>query len=66
MTRSNHRLRREIYAIVIIKLLIIMGLWWAFVRDAQVDVDGDRFAEHLSRPSTSIPPLHQPGEPHAQ
>ena len=52
MSPGNTRLRREIYAIVIIKLLIIFGLWWVFIRDARVEVDGQRLAEHLAQPAS--------------
>jgi len=66
MSQGNTRLRREIYAIVIIKLLIIFGLWWVFIRDARVEVDGQRLAEHLAQPASVATQRLHSGEPHAQ
>ena len=58
-------LRRELYLLVIIKLLVIIGLWWAFVRDARVEVDGERIARHLATP-VAVTPHPNPGEANAQ
>ena len=66
MSRDDARLRREIYAIVIIKLVVIFGLWWAFIRDAQVEVDQERLAEHLATPAAPVASPRQSGEPDAQ
>lgn len=66
MPSRPHRFRKEIYAIVIIKLVVILGLWWAFVRDAQVDVDQAAIARHLAHPVVSDRPMHHTGEAHAQ
>ncbi|MFN4342495.1 MAG: cytochrome oxidase putative small subunit CydP [Azonexus sp.] len=66
MSQGNTRLRREIYAIVVIKLLVIFGLWWAFIRDARVEVDGQRLAEHLAQPAGAATPRLHSGETHAQ
>ncbi len=69
MPRQSKALRRELYAIVLIKLVLITGLWWAFVRDARVDVDETRIAQHLARHLSEQPVTAQPhpsGETHAQ
>jgi hypothetical protein len=74
MIRQTPALRRELYAILLIKLVLISGLWWAFVRDARVDVDEARIARHLARdiprqgeqPPLAVLPQPPSGENHAQ
>lgn len=66
MHRQPFSLRKEIYLIVIIKLLLILGLWWGFFRDAGVAVDGVAIAQHLARPGQSAVLTKVPGEAHAQ
>ncbi len=66
MSYKPNRLRRELYVIVIIKLLVIAALWWVFVRDAKVEVDGERVASHFVTPTASLTPLRHQGNPHVQ
>ncbi len=42
MTRQEHRLLRHLFLAVLIKLTILVGLWWIFLRDVGVTVDTER------------------------
>lgn len=53
MTQDERRLLRHLVIAVLIKLVVLVVLWWAFVRDARVSVDTDRVAAQLGGPSTS-------------
>ena len=56
MTPRDRRLRRELVVVVIVKLVIIATLWWAFVRDQDVSVDDRSAANHIvSQVSDSTP-----------
>jgi len=66
MPATDQRLRNEIYAIVLIKLVVIFALWWAFIRDARIDVDSQRLSEHLSTPVPVASSARPTGDPHAQ
>ncbi|MGV8899684.1 MAG: cytochrome oxidase putative small subunit CydP [Burkholderiaceae bacterium] len=48
MTRNEKRLLRHLIIAVLIKLVVLTVLWWAFVRDAGVSVDTERVAEKIS------------------
>ncbi|MGV8891623.1 MAG: cytochrome oxidase putative small subunit CydP [Burkholderiaceae bacterium] len=48
MTRNEQRLLRHLIIAVLIKLVVLMALWWTFVRDARVSVDTERVAEKIS------------------
>jgi hypothetical protein len=41
-------LPRHLALLVLIKLAVLVALWWAFVRDAGVTVDDQRAAAHLT------------------
>ncbi len=60
---KDRKLRREIALLVVIKLILLSALWWAFFRGAQVAVDDAAAAAHLVAPN---PPISVNGEPHAQ
>jgi multidrug resistance efflux pump len=47
MTQAERRLLRHLVTAVLIKLVVLVLLWWAFVRDARVSVDTDRVAAQL-------------------
>lgn len=47
MTQVERRLLRHLATAVLIKLVLLALLWWAFVRDARVSVDTDRVATQL-------------------
>lgn len=66
MFHKSHKLHQELYLIVVIKILAIVILWWAFIQDTHVEVDGERIAAHLMSPPPTTSPLNPPGETHAQ
>jgi len=47
MNPDGSRLLRHLSVAVVIKLAVLAALWWVFIRDARVEVDGQRLAEHL-------------------
>jgi hypothetical protein len=47
MKTAQDRLVRHLVIAVALKLVVLTGLWWAFVRDERVGVDADRAAAHL-------------------
>jgi multidrug resistance efflux pump len=47
MTQDERRLLRQLVTAVLIKLVVLVVLWWAFVRDARVSVDTDDVAAQL-------------------
>ncbi len=42
---TDRRLLRELGIVLILKLLLLFGLWWAFVRDERIDVDAAKVAQ---------------------
>jgi hypothetical protein len=50
MRSRDRNLRKEIFVILIVKLIAITAIWWAFIRDARVDVDVAATARHFSGP----------------
>ncbi|THF63341.1 cytochrome oxidase putative small subunit CydP [Pseudothauera rhizosphaerae] len=52
MQLADRKLLREIVVVVVLKLLLITALWWAFIRDHRVEVDVQRMAVHASGTST--------------
>ena len=56
MTPDESRLLRHLVWAVALKLLVLVALWWGFVRDDRVGVDPERAADHLSRPAASPRP----------
>lgn len=60
MKAAPDRLVRHLVIAVALKLVVLTGLWSAFVRDERVGVDADRAAAHLgavvdARPLPSAP-----------
>ncbi len=48
MTPSEKRLLRHLAIAVLIKLAVLVLLWWLLVRDARVDADAGSVAERMS------------------
>jgi hypothetical protein len=48
MTPADRRLLRQLIIAVLIKILVLTVLWWVFVRDERVEVDGDGVADRIS------------------
>jgi len=38
---------------VLIKLIVLVGLWWFFIRDSSVVVNADFMATHIGVPANS-------------
>ncbi len=53
MNPTDRHLMREITLVVVIKLVLITALWWAFIRDAKVAVDPGAMAAQLVAPASS-------------
>jgi hypothetical protein len=53
MTQDERRLLRHLVTAVLIKLAVLVVLWFAFVRDARVSVDTDRAAAQMGSPAIS-------------
>jgi hypothetical protein len=56
MDLRDHFLLRKLAVVLVIKLVILTGLWWGFVREQRVAVDTDAVASQMlgSRP---VPPV---------
>ena len=65
MHPTDRRLVREITLVIVLKLILITALWWAFIRDAKVAVDPGAMAAQVVAPASSK--LHTTyGETHGQ
>ena len=53
MNAAQDRLVRHLAIAVSLKLVVLVGLWAAFVRDERVSVDVDQAAAHLRAPVTT-------------
>ena len=58
MPRNERRLLRHLTLAIVVKLVLLMVLWWIFVRDARVPVSAESTAAHLG--ATSTPAGEQP------
>ena len=56
MNLSDRRLKIEIAIVIVIKLVLIYALWWAFFRNATVTVDPATMAAQVVSPLPA-PPL---------
>lgn len=65
MNPSDQRLLRHLTLAVVIKLVLITALWWAFIRDAKVAVNPGVMAAQVSTPA-STRQLTTSGETHGQ
>jgi len=52
MTPNDRRLLRHLTIAIAIKLVVLVLLWWLFVRDQQVSVDADQAAASLGMTSS--------------
>jgi hypothetical protein len=55
MKAAQDRLVRHLAIAVVLKLVVLTALWWAFVRDERVGVDVDRAAAHMGSPVDATP-----------
>ena len=55
MKLADQLLVKRLGVVLVIKLVLLFGLWWGFVRDQQVTVDANGMAaQELVRGSVSI------------
>ncbi len=47
MSLHDQTLIRKLVIAVVIKLLVLFALWWGFIREQRVDVDGISAADHV-------------------
>ncbi len=52
---TDRLLMRHLAVAVLLKVLVLALLWWLFVRDSRVAVDGPAAAQHLAAPSPAAP-----------
>ena len=65
MHPTDRRLVREITLVIVLKLILITALWWAFVRDAKVPVEAGAMAAQVVAPA-STKQHSTSGESHGQ
>lgn len=53
MNPTDRRLIREITLVIVLKLILITALWWAFIRDAKVAVDPGAMATRIVAPASA-------------
>lgn len=46
-------LARKLALVLVLKLALLFGLWWGFVREQRVYVDADRVAVQLIQPAAN-------------
>lgn len=44
---NAHNLTHKLFALVLLKLIVLFALWWAFVRDQGVMVDATRMEQAI-------------------
>ena len=47
MTPDERRLVRHLVTAVLVKLAVLVGLWWGFVRDQRVEAGAAQTAAHI-------------------
>lgn len=55
--RKNHRhsgLGRHLVFLVILKIVLLFGLWYTLIKPHKVKIDSDRAAAHIATPSNQI------------
>jgi cytoskeletal protein RodZ len=50
MRLDESRLVRHLVWVVVIKLIVLVALWWWFVRDQRVTLDATAAAQHVAAP----------------
>lgn len=51
MRLSNQSLVKKLATVLVFKLAVLLALWWFFVRDARVTVDGNGVATQFLLPT---------------
>ncbi len=47
MKATTHPLLRQLAWTIVIKLLLLTAIWWAFLADQKVKVDAEQASSHL-------------------
>ena len=50
---SDQTLLRKLALVLVLKLAILLALWWVFVREQGVVVDGNRVAAQFLQPAAN-------------
>jgi len=50
MKPLNSPLARKLALVLVLKLAVLLALWWGFVRNQRIHVDGDNVAAQLLQP----------------
>ena len=53
MPIDEHRLLRHLAIAIVLKLIVLLALWWLFFRGASVTVDSERAAEKITGAESS-------------
>lgn len=64
MNRTDRKLLRDLVVVVVLKLIVLFALWFAFVRDQRVSVDAGRVAAVVTSPASNL--RSSQGEAHDQ
>lgn len=59
---SERRLLRKLGVVILLKLFLLTGLWWMFIRDERVPVDAERAAHAIIGDSSAT--MVKQGEQH--
>ena len=51
---DENPLLRHLVIAVVLKLVVLTALWWAFVRDERVSIDVERAAAHLGATTATV------------
>jgi hypothetical protein len=60
MDLSDKKLVKKLAVVLVLKLAILIGLWWVFVRDHRIAVDGNSVAAQFLTP---VPTTAQGSKP---
>jgi|GEM_PF-6911687 len=55
MKAPQDRLVRHLAIAIAVKLVVLTGIWWSFVRDERVGVDVEKASVHLGDPVAPLP-----------
>lgn len=61
MNTRDRYLLRKLAAVLLLKLLVLVALWWGFVRDQRVPVDSGAAARQLLGSPVPAQPAALPG-----
>lgn len=53
MRPSDSRLLRHLAWVIVLKLVVLTAIWWAFIRSERVTVDPHSAAAHFAAPASA-------------